>query len=75
MFDFIYEELQSLLNESIYNISYLLDILPSDPPQDIGQCPESDHISWIPFRSHCYNFNANEITWAQSVTQCIRSGN
>ncbi|XP_072781570.1 macrophage mannose receptor 1 isoform X2 [Taeniopygia guttata] len=50
------------------------DILPSDPPQDIGQCPESDHISWIPFRSHCYNFNANEITWAQSVTQCIRSG-
>ncbi|OWK52268.1 Macrophage mannose receptor 1 [Lonchura striata] len=41
---------------------------------DIGQCPESDHISWIPFRSHCYNFNANEITWAQSVTQCIRSG-
>ncbi|XP_015472732.1 macrophage mannose receptor 1-like [Parus major] len=50
------------------------DILPSDLPQDIGQCPEFDHISWIPFRSHCYNFNANEMSWAQSVTQCIQSG-
>ncbi|XP_018764911.2 macrophage mannose receptor 1-like [Serinus canaria] len=50
------------------------DVVPSDPPQDIGQCPESDHISWIPFRSHCYNFNANEMSWAQSVTQCIQSG-
>uniref|UniRef100_A0A803V281 MRC1 protein n=1 Tax=Ficedula albicollis TaxID=59894 RepID=A0A803V281_FICAL len=46
------------------------DVLPSDPPQDIGQCPESDHISWIPFQSHCYYFNANEMSWAQSVTQC-----
>nr|XP_014124972.1 macrophage mannose receptor 1 [Zonotrichia albicollis] len=50
------------------------DVVPSDPPQDIGQCPESDHISWIPFRSHCYNFNANEMSWAQSMTQCIQSG-
>uniref|UniRef100_U3JY95 C-type lectin domain-containing protein n=1 Tax=Ficedula albicollis TaxID=59894 RepID=U3JY95_FICAL len=50
------------------------DVLPSDPPQDIGQCPESDHISWIPFQSHCYYFNANEMSWAQSVTQCIQSG-
>ncbi|XP_074013155.1 macrophage mannose receptor 1-like [Numenius arquata] len=50
------------------------DVLPSDPPQDIGKCPESDHISWIPFQSHCYNFNANEMSWAQSVTQCIQSG-
>ncbi|XP_035172821.1 macrophage mannose receptor 1-like isoform X2 [Oxyura jamaicensis] len=49
-------------------------ILPSDPPQDIGKCPESDHIAWIPFRSHCYYFNANEMSWAQSVTQCIQSG-
>uniref|UniRef100_A0A8C8BII7 MRC1 protein n=1 Tax=Otus sunia TaxID=257818 RepID=A0A8C8BII7_9STRI len=46
------------------------DVLPSDPPQDIGKCPESDHISWIPFQSHCYNFNANEMSWIQSVTQC-----
>uniref|UniRef100_A0A8C3ERF6 Uncharacterized protein n=1 Tax=Corvus moneduloides TaxID=1196302 RepID=A0A8C3ERF6_CORMO len=38
------------------------DVLPSDPPQDTGTCPESDHISWIPFRSHCYNFNANEMS-------------
>uniref|UniRef100_A0A8B9RWH5 Macrophage mannose receptor 1 n=1 Tax=Accipiter nisus TaxID=211598 RepID=A0A8B9RWH5_9AVES len=50
------------------------DILPSDPPQDIGKCPESDHISWIPFRSHCYHFNDNEMSWAQSVTQCVQSG-
>uniref|UniRef100_A0A8C0UYV8 Macrophage mannose receptor 1-like n=1 Tax=Cyanistes caeruleus TaxID=156563 RepID=A0A8C0UYV8_CYACU len=50
------------------------DVLPSDLPQDTGQCPESDHISWIPFQSHCYNFNANEMSWAQSVTQCIQSG-
>ncbi|XP_017584697.1 PREDICTED: macrophage mannose receptor 1 isoform X1 [Corvus brachyrhynchos] len=50
------------------------DVLPSDPPQDTGTCPESDHISWIPFRSHCYNFNANEMSWAQSVTQCVQSG-
>ncbi|XP_066847759.1 macrophage mannose receptor 1-like isoform X2 [Anser cygnoides] len=49
-------------------------ILPSDPPQDIGKCPESDPIAWIPFRSHCYYFNANEMSWAQSVTQCIQSG-
>lgn len=67
----MYEELQSLLNESIYNTSFLLEILPSDAPQDIGQCPES----WIPFQSHCYNFNANEMSWAQSVTQCLQSGN
>uniref|UniRef100_A0A669R027 C-type lectin domain-containing protein n=1 Tax=Phasianus colchicus TaxID=9054 RepID=A0A669R027_PHACC len=46
------------------------DILPSDPPQDIGRCPQSGHIAWIPFRSYCYYFNANEMSWVQSVTQC-----
>ncbi|XP_031470281.1 macrophage mannose receptor 1-like [Phasianus colchicus] len=50
------------------------DILPSDPPQDIGRCPQSGHIAWIPFRSYCYYFNANEMSWVQSVTQCIQSG-
>lgn len=50
------------------------DVLPSDPPQGIGTCPESGHIYWIPFRSHCYNFNVNQMSWAQSVTQCIQSG-
>ncbi|XP_065587419.1 macrophage mannose receptor 1-like [Cyrtonyx montezumae] len=50
------------------------DILPSDPPQDIGKCPQSGHIAWIPFRSHCYYFNANEMSWVQSVTQCVQSG-
>uniref|UniRef100_A0A8C5T8B6 C-type lectin domain-containing protein n=1 Tax=Malurus cyaneus samueli TaxID=2593467 RepID=A0A8C5T8B6_9PASS len=50
------------------------DVLPSDPPQGIGTCPESDHMSWIPFRSHCYNFNINEMSWGNSVTQCILSG-
>ncbi|XP_071591214.1 macrophage mannose receptor 1-like isoform X2 [Heliangelus exortis] len=48
------------------------DTLPSDPPQDIGECP--DHISWIPFRSHCYNFNSNQMSWALSLAQCIQSG-
>ncbi|OXB84687.1 UNVERIFIED_CONTAM: hypothetical protein H355_001164 [Colinus virginianus] len=50
------------------------DILPSDPPQDIGKCPQSGRIAWIPFRSHCYYFNANEMSWVQSVTQCVQSG-
>ncbi|GAB0184746.1 macrophage mannose receptor 1-like [Grus japonensis] len=50
------------------------NVLPSDPPQDIGKCPESDHRAWIPFRSHCYYFNANEMSWAQALTQCVQSG-
>nr|XP_009671983.1 PREDICTED: LOW QUALITY PROTEIN: macrophage mannose receptor 1-like [Struthio camelus australis] len=50
------------------------DVVPYYLSQDIGKCPEPGQISWIPFRSHCYNFNVNEMNWAQSVTECIQSG-
>ncbi|XP_064018402.1 macrophage mannose receptor 1-like [Pogoniulus pusillus] len=49
-------------------------VLPSAAPQDAGQCPASDHTFWIPFRSHCYSFNSNEMSWAQAVLQCIQAG-
>uniref|UniRef100_A0A8C8RN29 C-type lectin domain-containing protein n=1 Tax=Pelusios castaneus TaxID=367368 RepID=A0A8C8RN29_9SAUR len=50
-------------------------IPPTDPPQLPGKCPKSrNHISWIPFRGHCYVFNAHRTSWAESSTECIRLG-
>ncbi|XP_068002470.1 macrophage mannose receptor 1-like [Melanerpes formicivorus] len=50
------------------------DVLPSDPPQGPGKCLESGHMFWVPFRSHCYSFNSEELSWEQAVTQCIQAG-
>ncbi|KAM8810847.1 macrophage mannose receptor 1-like [Eudromia elegans] len=49
------------------------DTASYDLPPETGKCPESDHISWVPFQSHCYNFNSDEMSWSQSVTKCVQS--
>ncbi|NXV11484.1 MRC1 protein, partial [Cepphus grylle] len=47
---------------------------PTEPPPLPGKCPESrGHKSWIPFRGHCYYFDASrKRSWSQAHEECAR---
>ncbi|KAM9163688.1 macrophage mannose receptor 1-like isoform 1-T1 [Pangshura tecta] len=63
-------------DENYFSVCKQSDVIaPTDPPQLPGKCPKSRNpLSWIPFRGHCYSFNAHVTTWAESSTECIRLG-
>ncbi|KAH0627500.1 hypothetical protein JD844_003271 [Phrynosoma platyrhinos] len=51
-------------------------IIPTDPPEVPGRCPESkeSHRSWIPFRGHCYAIYPIMVTWPIASMRCAHLG-
>ncbi|XP_043921440.1 macrophage mannose receptor 1-like [Protopterus annectens] len=52
------------------------DIVPTDPPQLPGKCPDAAKGKyWIPFRGHCYLFETSEYNaWGHASLECLRQG-
>uniref|UniRef100_K7FZX6 C-type lectin domain-containing protein n=1 Tax=Pelodiscus sinensis TaxID=13735 RepID=K7FZX6_PELSI len=63
-------------DENYFSVCKQSDVIaPTEPPQLPGKCPKSrNQVSWIPFRGHCYFFNAHGTSWGESATECIRLG-
>ncbi|NWU97744.1 MRC1 protein, partial [Upupa epops] len=64
-------------NESFISLCKRSDeVIPTDPPQLPGKCPEPKHgRSWIPFRNHCYYVHTtSEETWPDASMACIQMG-
>ncbi|XP_026505209.1 macrophage mannose receptor 1-like [Terrapene carolina triunguis] len=63
-------------DENYFSVCKQSDVIaPTDPPQLPGKCPKSRNpLSWIPFRGHCYFFNAHSTSWAETSTECTRLG-
>ncbi|XP_009079447.1 PREDICTED: macrophage mannose receptor 1-like [Acanthisitta chloris] len=52
------------------------DLIPSEPPQLPGKCPEPKRgRSWIPYRGHCYYVHTtSEESWPDASMVCIQMG-
>ncbi|XP_028289877.1 macrophage mannose receptor 1 isoform X2 [Gouania willdenowi] len=51
------------------------DVVPTEPPQHPGNCPDTDENSWIPFRGHCYSFfDSESVSWALATVACLKKG-
>ncbi|XP_050184740.1 macrophage mannose receptor 1-like isoform X1 [Myiozetetes cayanensis] len=62
-------------NESYSSVCMISDeIVPTDPAQLPGDCPEGDELqAWIPFHGHCYYFEASAgRSWALASLECVR---
>ncbi|KAM3823574.1 macrophage mannose receptor 1-like [Vipera latastei] len=51
-------------------------VVPTEIPQLPGKCPNSknSHISWIPFRGHCYKLYASMEYWPKASMKCSQIG-
>lgn len=50
-------------------------IVPTEPPQLPGRCPESEDKAWIPFHGHCYYIESSATkSWPKASLDCIRLG-
>lgn len=48
---------------------------PTVPPQEPGNCPIAVEKSWIPFRGHCYHFEASsKMSWPKASLACLQLG-
>lgn len=48
---------------------------PTVPPQEPGNCPLTVEKSWIPFRGHCYHFEASsKMSWPKASLACLQLG-
>ncbi|XP_070582573.1 macrophage mannose receptor 1-like [Erythrolamprus reginae] len=46
---------------------------PTVPPQEPGNCPVAVDKSWIPFRGHCYHFEASsKMNWPKASLACLQ---
>ncbi|XP_062839902.1 macrophage mannose receptor 1 [Anolis carolinensis] len=46
---------------------------PTEPPQQPGKCPESEEKPWLPFRGHCYHFEASaRKNWPRASLACLQ---
>ncbi|ETE61035.1 Macrophage mannose receptor 1, partial [Ophiophagus hannah] len=46
---------------------------PTVPPQEPGNCPLAVEKSWIPFRGHCYHFEASsKMSWPKASLACLQ---
>ncbi|XP_039187396.1 macrophage mannose receptor 1-like isoform X1 [Crotalus tigris] len=46
---------------------------PTVPPQEPGNCPLTVEKSWIPFRGHCYHFEASsKMSWPKASLACLQ---
>uniref|UniRef100_F6Y2F6 Macrophage mannose receptor 1 n=1 Tax=Monodelphis domestica TaxID=13616 RepID=F6Y2F6_MONDO len=63
-------------NESYQFLCKKSDVIPhTEPPQSPGRCPDSEHISWIPFHRYCYYIESSSSrSWGQSLLECNRMG-
>ncbi|XP_043921441.1 macrophage mannose receptor 1-like [Protopterus annectens] len=52
------------------------DIVPTDPPDYHGRCPEPvQETDWIPFHNYCYLFeSANNKNWNEAFIACYKEG-
>uniref|UniRef100_H3APD1 Macrophage mannose receptor 1 n=1 Tax=Latimeria chalumnae TaxID=7897 RepID=H3APD1_LATCH len=64
-------------DESFYSVCKWSDVVaPSEHPQLAGKCPEPQKKKfWIPFRAHCYMFEAYySRSWSYASLECLRLG-
>ncbi|XP_072010312.1 macrophage mannose receptor 1-like isoform X1 [Engystomops pustulosus] len=47
---------------------------PTDPPETPGTCPNITSQTWMPFRGHCYLFEASSTWWSEAITKCFQMG-
>ncbi|XP_026542182.1 macrophage mannose receptor 1-like isoform X2 [Notechis scutatus] len=46
---------------------------PTVPPQEPGNCPLAVEKSWVPFRGHCYHFEASsKMSWPKASLACLQ---
>ncbi|KGL73953.1 Macrophage mannose receptor 1, partial [Tinamus guttatus] len=64
-------------NETFFSFCKQSDeIVPSEPPQLPGRCPEPKRgRAWLPFRGHCYYVHTtSEESWSSASMECIQMG-
>ncbi|KAM6451461.1 macrophage mannose receptor 1-like isoform 1-T1 [Liasis olivaceus] len=63
-----------LCNKNYFPLCKHSSVLPPPvPPQEPGKCPESVEKSWIPFRGHCYHFEAStKKNWPRASLACLQ---
>ncbi|XP_069504438.1 macrophage mannose receptor 1-like [Ambystoma mexicanum] len=49
------------------------DVVPAEPEQFPGKCPETNNKAWIPFRGDCYFFETSSSkNWPMASMECLK---